>query len=199
MNKIHNMSNSRPYKIWNGIKDRTLNPNNKDYKNYGARGITIDERWKESFLNFWDDMKEGYSDGLSIDRIDNNKGYTKDNCKWSTSKEQSNNRRSNRKLIIDNNEYTMSELADKYKITRHLLYDRLKSGWNLKEALTTPVKVNKKYTYKGRTGSLKEITNIFNKKYSVVSDRLRLGWKLEDAMELEIGKIKRYKGEKLDA
>ncbi len=83
------------YSSWQHMKDRCLNPNNKYYKNYGGRGITICDRWVNSFEDFLEDMgdREKY---LSLDRIDNNKGYSKENCKWSTRKEQANNTRRNK-------------------------------------------------------------------------------------------------------
>lgn len=82
------------YSSWQHMKDRCLNPKNKYYKNYGERGITVCDRWM-TFENFLDDMGDRTKE-LSLDRIDNNKGYSKENCKWSTRKEQMNNTRRNR-------------------------------------------------------------------------------------------------------
>lgn len=89
------MRYDRIYKIWAGIKTRCLNEKTPKFKYWGGRGIRVCDRWKNSFELFYEDMKEGYSDNLSIDRIDNDGNYEKDNCKWSTAKEQANNRRGN--------------------------------------------------------------------------------------------------------
>jgi hypothetical protein len=80
------------YRTWCDMKQRCYNPKNWAYKYYGARGITVCDEWKNSFLTFASDMGER-PEGMSIDRIDNDKGYSKLNCKWSTKKEQIDNRR----------------------------------------------------------------------------------------------------------
>lgn len=76
----HGLTKSPSYSVWRGIKARCLNPNKKAYKNYGAKGITVCERWK-SFLNFYADMGDK-PEGLELDRINNSKGYSKENCHW---------------------------------------------------------------------------------------------------------------------
>ena len=88
----HGLGNTRQYSIWDGIRQRCDNPAATHYAHYGGRGITYDPRWK-LFVNFWEDMEEGYADNLTIDRIDNSKGYYKENCRWVTKSAQGHNKR----------------------------------------------------------------------------------------------------------
>ena len=102
--KTHGMRNTRIYETWAGMKKRCFNKNCKSYKNYGGRGITICEKWLK-FENFYEDMGKSYENHVkkfeekntTVDRKNNDKGYYKENCKWSTRKEQANNRRKNKK------------------------------------------------------------------------------------------------------
>lgn len=94
--EFHGMVHSSEYRIWSGIKTRCLNPNSDAYKNYGARGITICDRWKNSFINFYEDMGDRPFPEAQIDREENDKGYYKDNCRWVTAKVNANNRRPRR-------------------------------------------------------------------------------------------------------
>lgn len=91
-NRSHSMSRTRPYRIWKNIKDRCLNPKNPSWKYYGGRGITICSEWI-TFEGFWLDMKSSYLENLEIDRIDVNKGYSKENCRWTTGSQNSFNQK----------------------------------------------------------------------------------------------------------
>lgn len=136
-NAKHGLHETRLYRIWNGIKNRT-NLNNKKplYKNYSGRGITICEEWQE-FLPFYNwAMQNGYKDNLTIDRIDVNGNYEPTNCRWATYKEQQNNRRNNVFLEYNGERHTLAEWEEKLNMNRGLLKNRIKNGWNVERALT---------------------------------------------------------------
>lgn len=127
-NITHGCSKTDEYNIWRGIIKRCTLPTNKSYKNYGAKGITICDRWLESFENFLEDMGIRPTDKHSIDRIDGTKGYYKENCRWATNLEQSNNRKDNIKVINTetNEEYsTISEAARRINMKNKTLHNQL--------------------------------------------------------------------------
>lgn len=112
----HGQCGTRLYNIFRGMKKRCYNKNCKDFYKYGGRGITVCDEWKDSFQAFYDwSIANGYFDNLTIDRIDNNKGYSPDNCRWVDIKTQSNNTRKNVFLTYNGETMTLAEWGEKIK------------------------------------------------------------------------------------
>jgi hypothetical protein len=107
----------RLYRVWTSMLYSAGNPSNKQYKNYGGRGITICDRWLD-FNNFCEDVQEGTKIGLHLDRIDNEKGYFKENCRWTTPKTNHRNKRNNRYYETHLGKVCQSELIEEMKFTR---------------------------------------------------------------------------------
>lgn len=130
----HNMNNTRIYHIWSRLKQRCKGLNAKDKKNYTSRHISYDPRW-EKFENFYNDMKNGYKDNLSIDRIDNSKGYSKENCRWATEIEQQNNRTNNIIFFYKGERMTMKQISDKLGIKYRRIRTYKDKGMTIEEII----------------------------------------------------------------
>lgn len=130
-NHTHKMSSTRIYSVWANIKHRCNNPHDTRYYRYGGRGIKMCEEWEKSFVSFFKwAMANGYKDDLSIDRIDNDKGYFPENCRWSTAKEQSNNRSTNVKIKIGNAVKTVTEWCEIFELDLNTVLARYsRSGY----------------------------------------------------------------------
>jgi len=121
----HGLSDTREYSSWYSMKDRCLNTHSDKYSYYGGRGITICQEWVESFEQFYSDMGSR-PEGMSIERIDNDKGYYPENCKWATLAEQANNKRNNVILELDGLVQTVAQWANHLGISYNLLAYRLR-------------------------------------------------------------------------
>ena len=119
----HGMASTPIYKTWKSMRQRCYNPNDMHYKDYGGRGITICERW-DKFKNFYEDMGEK-PNGLEIERMNNNQGYSPENCKWATPKENSRNKRNNRIIKYGGKSQCLAEWAEELGIERDTLWHRL--------------------------------------------------------------------------
>ena len=129
----HGKCNSRVYASWAHMKARCENKNNKDYPYYGGRGIKFCDRWR-NFDNFIEDMGEPLP-AMTLDRIDSNKDYTKDNCRWASRGTQSRNTRACINLSFNGQTKTLSEWARSLKINKATLYYKIKKGIAFEQAI----------------------------------------------------------------
>ena len=129
---------SKEYMAWAGIKQRTTNPNRPNSKYYHGRGIRMCDRWLNSFENFLEDMGRAPSKQHSVERIDVNGNYEPSNCKWATRAEQMSNQRSNKIIEFRGERHTQNEWARIVGLDGTILCKRLKRGWSIEKALTTP-------------------------------------------------------------
>ena len=141
---IHGGTGTRLHNIWLSMRERCYRVHHAHYKDYGGRGIKICDEW-QSFEPFRDwALSHGYADDLTIDRIDHDGDYSPGNCKWSTMKEQQNNKRSNRIIIYRGEKYTLTELAEKIGMNKTTLKERLNLGWSVEDAVNRPVRLRTK-------------------------------------------------------
>lgn len=139
--KTHGESTSKLYGVWCTMKNRCYNPNVDMYHNYGARGITVCDEWLHSYVNFRDwAYSHGYKEHLSIDRIDNNLGYSPSNCRWIPLSEQARNKRNTIYLTYNGETKRVQEWAEIVGISAHTITARVKDyGYSVEDALTLPV------------------------------------------------------------
>jgi hypothetical protein len=135
--EAHGMSKSALYRIWINMLQRCYNPAADAYPNYGARGIYVCDRWRNSFRAFFDD-KSPRPPGTSLERIDNDGPYSPENCRWEIRANQMRNKRSNRLLTFNGKTLTLVEWAERIGITGEAVAARLKAGWSIEVALTKP-------------------------------------------------------------
>jgi hypothetical protein len=137
-NSTHGQRKSPEYRVWVAMKNRCLNVKSSNWPNYGGRGISVCDEWKR-FENFMSDMGQRPSLGHTIDRLDNSKGYSKENCRWATKAEQTRNRSISRKLTVKGETKTLGEWAEQYGMLYGTLQDRIYSGWAHEDAVLTPI------------------------------------------------------------
>ena len=133
--KKHGLTNTKLYTKWSGIVQRCTNPNAIHYDMYGGRGITICDEWRNNFYSFYSwSIENGYKDGLTIDRIDNNKGYYPENCRWTDLETQANNTRRNHYITYNNETKTLTQWARLLNVNVETLRYRVNHG-NMKDFL----------------------------------------------------------------
>lgn len=189
----HNLSNHKLYDVWQKMILRCYDENNKGYHNYGGRGIQVWKDWKDDFLSFYEwCMGNGYKEGLSLDRIDNNDNYAPYNCRFATAEEQSKNRRTNRMFTAFGETKCLFDWGkdSRCKITVWGLRGRIDRGWEgtFEEALTAPIAERKVVSRRSKAnvnisafGETKCLTAWLEDKRCLVKldslrDRLKKGW-----------------------
>ena len=138
---------SRLLGIWYSMKERCYTKSSSGYRKYGAKGITICDEWKNDFMAFYNwALTNGYSDKLTIDRIDYRGNYEPSNCRWADIRTQANNKSNVRKYEYNGELHTMTEWSEIMNINYGALWERLNVlGWSVEKALTTPVRDDGKH------------------------------------------------------
>lgn len=137
--KTHGKHDTPEYQVWADMLKRCRDPENKDY---AGRGITVCERWLK-FENFWEDMGARPSKSHTIDRKNNDLGYSPENCRWATKIEQGNNRRTNLFYEYQGRSLTIPQWARELGFHKDTIWNRIKAGWTIEKALTKPTQVQK--------------------------------------------------------
>lgn len=140
----HNKSKTKEYNSWCSIIARCENPNSQEFHRYGGRGIKICDSWRLSFETFLSDMGNAPSPRHSIDRINNNLGYFKENCRWATMKEQCRNRRTNNIIDINGEKKCLLEWCESFGISIHTFKSRRRRGVTMDKIFMPPRKMSKK-------------------------------------------------------
>jgi len=138
-NRTHGKTNHRLYGVWCAMLQRCRTPSCKSYERYGGRGIRVCKRWKK-FVNFLKDMEHEFKEGLTLERVANDGNYSPSNCRWATRKEQANNTRRNVQLTYNNKTLSLSEWSNLVGVMKPTVWSRIKRGWTVDMALTTPAR-----------------------------------------------------------
>lgn len=177
----HLMSKSNIYSVWVAMKSRCINQNDKNYRWYGGRGISICDRWSESFSSFIEDMGPRPT-GHSIERIDNNGPYEPSNCRWASREEQARNRSNTKFLSIGGEKKPLAELADIHGLTYETVYQRKLRGASDEQALSHQHGNHKYLTLGGITKSLTDWASATGIKKTTIRMRLQAGWPVQKTL-----------------
>lgn len=198
----HGLSNTRINHCYTSMKGRCYNNKNRQYKNYGARGIKVCDEWlgENGLQNFYNwAMANGYRDDLSIDRIDVNGNYCPENCRWATIKQQNNNKRTNRVVEYNGEEHTIKEWSEIIGMRYRTLRNRILSkNWTIEEAMTKEIKKwnpqkSRIIEMNGEKHSLSEWARIKGIRQDTLHLRLKAGWSVERALTEKVRVLNRAK------
>jgi hypothetical protein len=169
------------FDTWRGMIRRCHDPAYRYYRNYGARGIMVCQRWRESFWAFVDDVSPKPSGAFSLDRRENDGHYEPDNVRWATRQDQARNTRFNRKITLAGRTQTLEDWTRELGIAKSTLFNRLRLGWTEERTLTTkPHRKLPNYTYFPPCGTA--VCKAMGIARETVESRIRRGWSFEDAI-----------------
>ena len=178
----HGLWQTRSYEVWSSMVKRCTRKSSRNYHRYGGRGITVCERWLD-FENFYADMGER-PEGLTLERIDNEKGYYPENCKWATVAEQNRNRKNNVNITIDGVTKCAKDWGDMARVNMSVITGRVRKGWDGAQAVFTPVKTGSlMVTINGVEKAVADVAKEYGLDESCLRARLRRGWDIQRAVE----------------
>jgi hypothetical protein len=175
---------AKEYYAWSDMRRRCYNKNRPQYPHYGGRGITVCDRWRNSFADFIADMGRAPDKSALLDRIDNDGNYEPGNVKWSTPKDSTNNRRRTRYAIVNGERLPVEVAAEVLGVTGAAIRDRLRRGESEERAGRPAEKRRIKYTIDGRTMLSTQWARHYNQPPATVNTRLRRGHTIEEALNL---------------
>lgn len=180
--RTHGKSKTRLYGIWSKMKERCDNENTPAYHNYGGRGVKVCEEWHDNFQAFYDwAIVNGYDDTLTIERKDNNKGYSPDNCCWITREEQARNKRNIQYVLIDGEKLPLKTACEKLGLPYKAVHLRVaRYGMSIDEAIRKP--------FKDKSKTLSAKCKEAGLPYGTVFARIKSGWSEERALSEPVHK-----------
>lgn len=183
----HNLSNTPEYAAWKNMQRRCRNEKDASFFRYGARGIDYDNSW-EDFEVFYNDMGRRPSPKHTLERKNNDLGYSKENCCWETRKAQARNFRHNRILEHNGEKHCISEWAEILGTTHDSISKKLKKGYTVEQALTIKPKINyQPVEFNGELLSIKEIERRLGVSHGTIRHRVKSGISIQDAINIGIG------------
>ena len=183
----HGMSKSPEHSAWSRIRNRCYNPNASKFRWYGGRGISVCQRWRDSFKAFYEDMGPRPFPKATIERINNDGNYEPGNCRWATQHDQSRNTQRTILLAFRGRTQCLQDWAAEVGIERQTLQGRIQSGWDIERALTEAVKQPTFHmlTFHGETMTVTAWARRLGITKKALSARLHKGWPLEQALTMQ--------------
>ncbi len=184
MPKTHQMSGTSEYKSWCHLKERCLNPNCKNYDDYGGRGIKVCDEWKDDFAAFYNHVGDKPSSEHSIHRIENDGNYEPGNVKWATAEEQNRDKRTTIWLEFRGKTKSLPDWCDELGLDASTIRARIQAyGWDTERALTEKIKNETRYfEYDGQYYTIKELADKYNVCKFLLKNRFNQGWSVQKAL-----------------